>query len=167
MQKWCPPFGSTFKLNFNVAVVSNTSSSGFGAIIRNGMGEVMTGLLARGLYVASSEEGKVLACRKALEFAIDAGFREIVLEGDNATIMKSLMSPRVNRSRLGHIYEDIHTLATSFRSLTVSCVKRGANVVAHSLARFAAQLVSEIIWLEDSPPPALEALDLDCISLHN
>ena len=65
------------------------------------------------------------------------------------------------------IYEDIRTLATSFRSLTVSCVKRGANSVDHSLARFAAQLDSEIIWLEDSPPPALEALYLDCISLHN
>ena len=125
MQKWCPPSGSTFKLNFDVAVFSNTYSSGFGAIIRNGMGEVIAGLSARGPYVASSEEGEVLACRKALEFAVDAGFREIVLEGDNATVMKSLMSPRVNRSRLGHIYKDIRTLATSFRSVTVSCVKRG------------------------------------------
>ena len=98
---------------------------------------VMAGLSARGPYIASSEKRKVLVCRKALEFAVDAGFREIVLEGDNAIVMKSLMSPRVNRSRLGHIYEDICTLTTSFRSLTVGCVKRGANVVAHSLARFA------------------------------
>ena len=167
MQKWCPPFGSAFKLNFDVAVFSNTPTSSFGAIIRNGMDEVMTGLSTRGPYVASSKEGEVLECRKSLEFAIDAGFREIVLEGDNATVIKSLMSPRVNRSRLGHIYEDICTLTTSFRSLTVGCVKRGANVVAHSLARFAAQLDSEIIWLEDSPPLALKALYLDCVSLHD
>lgn len=101
----------------------------------------------------------MLACRKGLEFAVDAGFREIVLEGDNATVMKSLTSVRVNRSRLGHIYEDIRTLATSFRSLTVSCIRRGANAVAqYSLARFANQIDTEIIWLEDSPPPALEAL---------
>ena len=148
-------------------VFSNTSSSSSGAIIRNGMGMVMAGLSARGPYIASSEKRKVLVCRKALEFAVDAGFREIVLEGDNAIVMKSLMSPRVNRSKLGHIYEDIHTLATSYRSLTVSYVKRGANAVAHSLARFATQLDSEIIWLEDSPLPVLEALYLDCISLHN
>ena len=167
MQKWCPPFGSAFKLNFDVVVFSNTLSSSFGAIIRNGMGEVMTGLSARDPYVASSEEGEVLACRKALEFAIDAGFREIVLEGDNAIVIKSLMSPRVNRSRLGHIYEDICTLASGFRSLTVSWVKRGSNAVAHSLAQFATQVDSEIVWLEDSPPPAFEALYLDCVSLHD
>lgn len=164
---WCPLSGLAFKLNFDAAIFSNTSSSGFGAIIRNGMGEVMVGLLARGPYIASSKEGEVLACRKALEFAIDFGFREIVLEGDNATVMKSLMSPQVNMSRLGHIYEDICILATGFRSQTISCFRRGANGVAHSLAWFAAQLDSKIIWLGDSPPPALEALYLDCISLHN
>ena len=81
---------------------------------------VMASLSARRPYIASNEERKVLVCRKALEFAVDAGFWEIILEGDNATVMKSLMSPRVNRSKLGHIYEDIHTLATSYRSLTVS-----------------------------------------------
>ena len=127
----------------------------------------MASLSARGPYVASNEEGEVLACRKALEFAIDSGFTKIVLEGDNAKVMKLLMSPQVNRPRLGHIYEDIHTLASSFRSLTISWVKRGANAVAHSLAQFATQVDSEIVWLEDSPPPALEALYLDCISLHN
>ena len=116
MHKWCPPSGSAFKLNFDVAVFSNTSSSGFGAIIRNRMGEVMAGLSARGSYVASSEEGEVLACQKALEFAINARFTEIVLEGDNAKVMKLLMSPRVNRSRLGHNYEDIRTLASGLEA---------------------------------------------------
>ena len=29
-----------------------------------------------------------MACRKALEFAIDAGFTEIILEGENAMVMK-------------------------------------------------------------------------------
>lgn len=167
MHKWCPPSGSAIKLNFEAAIFSNTSSSGFGAIIINGMGEVMASLSARGPYVASNEEGEVLACPKALEFVVDVGSKEIVLKGYNATVMKSLMSPRVNRSRLGHIYEDIHTFAMSFRSLTVSCIRRGANAVAHSLAWFADQIYSEIIWLEDSPPPALEAPYLDWISLNN
>ena len=32
--------------------------------------------------------GKVLACRKALTFAIDTSFMEVILEGDNARVMK-------------------------------------------------------------------------------
>ena len=37
---------------------------------------------------------------------------------------------------------------------------RSANVVAHSLARYTKHLDEDIVWLEDSPPPALEALYL-------
>lgn len=33
--------------------------------------------------------------------------------------------------------------------------------VAHSLAHYAKHLDEDIVWLEDSPPPALEALYLD------
>ena len=44
----------------------------------------------RGGVLRDSEEVEVLACRKALEFAIDAGFMEIILEGDNAMVMKKI-----------------------------------------------------------------------------
>ena len=36
--------------------------------------------------------------------------------------------------------------------------------MAHSLARYAKNLSDEMYWLEDSPPPAMEALYKD--SLH-
>lgn len=45
--------------------------------------------------------------------------------------------------------------------MSVSCVKRIANTVAHSLARYARNIADETVWLEDSPPPALEALYFD------
>lgn len=158
--------GSTFKLNFDALVFANTNSSGFNVIIRNNIGQVMAGLLARGPYVASNEEAEVLTFRKALELAIDAGFMELVVEGDNATVMKSLLSPQVNRSRLGHIYKDVQTLAARFRRLSVGCIKLGANSVALSLALYAGQLDDEILWPEESPPPTLDALYLDSISLN-
>lgn len=126
----------------------------------------MVGLLASGPYVASNEEAEVLTFPKALELAIDAGFMELVVEGDNATVTKSLLSPRVNRSRLGHIYKDVQTLAARFRRLSVGCIKRSADFVAHSLALYAGQLDGEILWLEESPPPTLDALYLDSISLN-
>ena len=57
-------------------------------MIRNEKGEVMATIAERGGAVRDSEEVEVMACRKALEFAIDAGFTEINLEGDNAMVMK-------------------------------------------------------------------------------
>ena len=41
----------------------------------------------------------------------------------------------------------------------------GANTAAHALARYAKDLLEDIVWIEDSPPPAEEALYLDSISI--
>ena len=38
---------------------------------------------------------------------MEAGFSEIVLEGDNVTMMKTISNVSSHNSLLGHIYEDI------------------------------------------------------------
>ena len=166
VQEWRPPMGLAFKLNFDAAIFVNTNSSGVGVIIRNSLGEVLAGLSARGPFVASREEAEVLAFRKALEFALDTGFLDLVIKGYNATLMTTIESPHLNMSRLGHIYDDISTLASSFRSLSVGCIKRNANSVAHFLAHYASQLDEDLVWMEESPPPALNTLHLYSISLN-
>ena len=106
-------------------------------MIRNEKGEVMATIAERGGAVRDNEEVEVMACRKALEFAIDAGFIEIILEGDNAMIMKVISQAQQYFSHLGLIYEDIWCLVEGFRTITYNCVRRNANSVAHALARFA------------------------------
>lgn len=64
-------------------------------------------------------------------------------------MMWTISSTQPNLARLGLVYEDIRSIAA------------GANSVAHSLARFARQIEDEILWMEESPPPALESLYLD------
>ena len=54
--------------------------------------------------------------------------------------------------------EDIQCLVHGLRRGSVSCVKRGANAIAHSLARFIRNVYEDIVWIEDSPPLAMEAL---------
>ena len=44
---------------------------------------------AKGGAVGDSEEVEVMACHKALEFTVDAGFTEVILEGDNAMVLKT------------------------------------------------------------------------------
>ena len=50
----------------------------------------MAALSVIGGAVGDSEEVEVMACCKALKFAIDAGFTEVILEGDNATVLKMI-----------------------------------------------------------------------------
>ena len=165
-QTWQPPPGSLFKLNFDGAYFDDGAYSGYKAVIRNKKGEVMAAIAVRGGVVHDSEEVEVMACRKALEFSIDAGFTEIILEGDNAMVMKRISQAQLDLSRLGLIYEDIWYLAVGFRSISSNCVRRSANSVAHALARFARLIDNEILWLEEDPSPAVDALYLDSSFLN-
>ena len=165
VQSWRPPSSDSYKLNFDAVVFEDTGSSGFGVIIRNYKGEFMATLSAKGPVVSDSEEAKALARRRALEFTVDARFEELVVQGDNAMVIKSISSLRALQSRLGNVYADIHCLVAGSK-LSFGCVKRTANTVVHSLARFARLIDENIVWMEESPPPAMEALYLDSISLN-
>ena len=110
VSKWQPPAANGFKLNFNVAIFQDIHASGFGVVIRNELGEVMASISTKGLVVFGSEETEVLACRKAVEFAVDLGFYIVIIEGDNCFVMNAIISSSsmcTNLSRLGHLYEDI------------------------------------------------------------
>ena len=124
----------------------------------------MVAISSNGPAVTDSEEVEVLACSKALEFAVDAGFSELVIEGDNINVMKSIASPWANLLRLGHIYDDIRCIVGSLRHVEIKYTRRSANNVAHSLARHAKH-IDDVVWLEESPPSALEALYLDSLSI--
>ncbi|KAK9997673.1 hypothetical protein SO802_022359 [Lithocarpus litseifolius] len=89
-QAWQPLQGEFFKLNFDGVCFDNGASSGYGAVIHNGNGEVMATISAKGGAVRDSEELEVMACRKALEFAINASFMDVILEGDNALVMETV-----------------------------------------------------------------------------
>jgi len=166
VQKWEPPVGLSYKLNFDAVIFAEIDASGVGVMVRNDKGEAMAALSARGPPVQDSEEVKVLACQRAMEFAVEAGFMELVLEGDNSTVMKAISSLQPNMSRLGHVYEDIKCIAASLRRLEVSFVKCSANAVAHVLAKYARQIDEEVVWLEEDPPPAVEAMYCETLNLN-
>ena len=154
-----------FKLNFDAAIFKEEDASGFGAIIRNERGEVMVALSGKGPLAACSEEAEVLACRRAVEFALECGFRELVVEGDNHSVMAALERKSCLLSRVGHILQDILCMVNDFSWSQFQFAKRSANTVAHLLARHAKNVTHDVIWLEDSPPPVVQALYLDSISI--
>ena len=138
--------------------------SRFGAIIRNTNGEVMAGMSAKGPYMNSSEEAEVLACRKSIEFSMESGFSRLIIEGDSLNVIRAISTPAANSSLLGHINEDIRCNIKGLQVVSFSWVKRGGSMVAHSLAKYARNIIDDIYWIEDTPPPTADALYQD--SLH-
>ena len=164
---WHPPPESAFKLNFDSVIFLELNCSRVGAMIRNERGEVMAAMSARGPQVVdTSEEAEILACRMAMEFVREAGFTELVIEGDNVNVMKSVSASGADQSRLGHIIQDIKWLTQGLRKVSFSYVRRVANSVAHGLARYAKYIKEDMYWIEDNPPPVLKALYYDLSHLN-
>nr|XP_023873852.1 uncharacterized protein LOC111986451 [Quercus suber] len=107
---WQPPSHSEYKLNFDVSIFSGLDRSGFGAIIRNDKGEVMAAMSVSGPKVSSSDEAELLACRRAIEFVVDAGFSRLSIEGDNCNVIQAISSSSENFSLLGNVVNDIRHL---------------------------------------------------------
>ena len=50
--------------------------------------------------------------------------------------------------------------------MSFSYVRRVANSMAHGLARYAKYVKEDMYWIEDNPPPVLEALYYDLSHLN-
>ena len=74
-ETWKPPPSTAYKLNFDAAIFADLDRTGVGAIIRNEQGQVMAAMQAAGPKANSSDEAELLACRRSMEFAVDAGFK--------------------------------------------------------------------------------------------
>lgn len=122
----------------------------------------MAAMSVKGPPVTNCEEVEALACRKALEFSIDADFSELIIEGDNANVMRAISSLPPNHSLLGHIIEDVKCLMCGLQYVSVNSIRREGNKIEHVLARH----VDGMYWLENSPPPAVDALYQDFINTY-
>ena len=110
----------------------------------------MAAMSIKGPPVADSEEAEVLACRKAPEFSIDAGVMDLIIEGDNVNVMRSISSQVPYHSLLGGVYGDVLCLIHGLHRKAISCVKREANTVAHLLDLLGMSMMNCTGWR--SPP---------------
>ena len=58
---------------------------------------------------------------------MEARFSELVVEGDNVTVMRAISDLSCHNSLLGHIYEDICCYLSGMQHYSVSCIKRGGG----------------------------------------
>ena len=93
---------------------------------------------------------------------MDARFLRLIVEGDNINVIHAISSSMENTSPFGDVVDDIRHLLRSLQWVSVCCIRRGGNQVAHALAQYARNNLDEdVYWMEESPPPAMDALYRD------
>ena len=89
----------------------------------------------------SGNEVEALAAAKALSFGTEIGISKVVLEGDSLTIIKALSNDQRSLSSFGPLIDDAKFSSVNFDQLCYSHVKRECNFAAHSLAKFASNIL--------------------------
>lgn len=95
---WNPPDLGVIKINFNANFQCDSRSSTSAVIARNYKGDFVGAetYLFSDMVDAFVAEARVY--ERALLFAINMGFRHLVVEGDSLTVIKKLFVPRLVNS---------------------------------------------------------------------
>ncbi|XP_050248699.1 uncharacterized protein LOC126695948 [Quercus robur] len=162
---WTAPGAHSYKLNFDGATFAEDGTAGIGVVIHNEAGLVMASLSQRIPLPTSVIEVKVFAARRAMEFALELGFDNVILEGDSEVLVKTLKDGRNTLAHYDNLIADILFLTSHFSRVQFSFVRRQCNRLAHSLARRASIIQQMSIWMEEVPSDLIPVFlaDLHCL----
>ena len=82
-----------------------------------------------------------MAALKALTFAHELGFQNVILEGNALGFIQALKSQEQNVCPLGLLVEDVKVYLNHFRRVLYSHIKRNDNSVAHSPTKHAISIL--------------------------
>ena len=80
-------------------------------------------------------ELEALACQRAVQFALEIGLNQVVVEGDSVTVIEALKNDTGQFASYGNILDDIRFQSTSFQYVEFSYTSRVCNSVANALAK--------------------------------
>jgi ribonuclease HI len=132
---WSPPPEGKVQINVDAAIFKTSKRTGVGVVIRNHRGICLAACSELLLEVATPELAEALAARRALSFASEEGFDQVVLASDCLSMVQRIKSTTMDRSYLGVVIQDIQKMAASFSSISFCHISRNLNESAHILAR--------------------------------
>ena len=88
---------------------------------------------------------EALAIRRAIRFAIQTSFNCVIIESDSLSVVKAIHDTAESSCHFGNIIENVKILSKTMRSCDFLHTKRESNQVAHTLARNAFKVNSELV----------------------
>ena len=132
-EKWTAPPLGVFKINVDGATSENERNSSVGVVIRDATGgavHVACCKYLQGQY--SVEEVEALAMVCGLILAKEQKLSQSILESDALNAVNGVIVVETNGC-LGHVYQGILSLLSSFSSWKIKHVKRDYNKAVHEL----------------------------------
>ena len=149
IQRRCLPDPYFYKINFDAEVFQASNLAGVGVIARDNRGDPIRALTMPIPFKQSVVELEALACQRAVQFALEIGLNQVVIEGDSITVIEALKNGSGQFASYGNVLDDIRSQSAGFQYVEFSYTSRVYNSVADALAKKAKSGVGFQVWLED------------------
>ena len=164
---WKPPDRMLVKINFDGAIFKTENRSRTGVVIRDHTGAILASQAQSFSPALTPVEIEVVAAARALEFGLETGSVEAILEGDSELIMNSLKAGGDTIALVQPLVQDAIIFSNFYTKLLYSHCRRDNNKLAHSLARYSANVSDYVVWMEEVPLSLFSVAQNDLITLTN
>ncbi|GLJ44608.1 hypothetical protein SUGI_0937570 [Cryptomeria japonica] len=130
---WFPPLAGNLKVNFDGASQGNPGKLGYGAIIRDELGNFV-GANFGPLGINTNNLAELLGLLAGLEWCVDRGFHDIEVEGDSQIILNGITKQKFENWKLEVCHPKVQRLCDSLNRFTFKHIYREGNSVADWLA---------------------------------
>ncbi|KAM6574462.1 hypothetical protein CsatA_022789 [Cannabis sativa] len=136
-QQWRPPDVDQFKLNVDETVDTPQNVIGVGTILSDSNGHVVAAFSKKLNGNFSSHEMEATTLFQSLNWAIQQQLPLTQIKTDALMVVSALRGPFNSISSFNDLIVDISCLLSFLPNVTITHVKRTANMAAHGLAKFA------------------------------
>lgn len=153
---WNPPSSGWVKLNTDGSVKGSCRAAGAGGALRDCHGNWIAGF-AKNLGTMNSFQAELWAVRQGLLLAIDLNHLFLEIDMDAKSVV-DILSSNLNHSHTNaNLVAHCRSLIQQLNGVKISHIYREANSVADQLAKYGADMSTEIL-LFDQPPVFVSSL---------
>ena len=142
-RRWQKPRTGELKLNIDGAFNCDKHDGGWGFILRDDQGRVVSSRAGREDFHLDAFQAELLGCLAGLQEVARMGISHINLEVDAVLVKEAILTDDYRLASSGGVITEIkHLIGPDFMSCTVSVCKRDCNTAAHALAAYGCNLPS-------------------------
>jgi len=159
VERWKRPVEDVLKINSDGSFNPKTGAGGWGAVIRNSMGQVVKAGAGHIHHALDAFHTEVIAALEGVKMAKMAGMTNVVLETDAILLKYALVNNSFRQSSVGGLIHEIKAIADAcFSSFSCCHCNRGYNQVAHAFADIGCNGPRGTIQYWESPPIGVDVL---------
>ncbi|XP_060964479.1 uncharacterized protein LOC133033585 [Cannabis sativa] len=163
LERWIKP-NSGIKLNVDAATFDRDSKHGFGCVVRDNNGELLSVIASFKNGKVSPELAEIMGIREALSWLKSNNYTRAVIESDSLVCVEAIRSAERFASGFGLVVEECKKMFKSLSNVSLFFVKRSANCAAYFIARHSISLIERMFPINSVPVELMSILKSDCSS---